>query len=340
LSSARRPSGSVAADLPALTRVWPVLLVVLPLFIPEVVIELTPLHPDSALVIAGMLPALVAWTYAPRYALMSIPVSGVLNALAMLAFGHTLATTGLMVAIGFMVGLSALWGLQAVAAFAAITPAITVISGFHAVSFGGSTPGVAGQALIGAGVTVLGGLWAVLVGMTLLRDESSGPPPPVPPRIVVFYTGVLVLLLGVAAFVASEWFSQTTAGWVLLTVLLVARPTYDESRQMIRDRALGTVAGGVAAAVIALIVSDTGVLLALGTVAMVVAAMLQLLHARYVYFAIFVTAAIVLLDAQRTNVFEVDVERVVYTVVGVALVAAAVAVGETVLGRSSPAPAG
>ena len=161
-----------------------------------------------------------------------------------------------------------------------------------------------------------------------------------PSRIVVFYTGALVLLLGVAAFVASEWFSETTAGWVLVTVLLVARPTYDESRQMIRDRALGTVAGGLAAAVVALIVSDTGVLFVLGTVAMVVAAVLQLLHARYVYFAIFVTAAIVLLDAQRTNVFEVDVERVLYTLVGAALVAAAVAAAETVLGRSTPAPPG
>ena len=187
-----------------------------------------------------------------------------------------------------------MWGLHAVAAFAAIQPAIVVIAGYHTVSFGGTTPGTLGQALISAGVVVIGGVWAVLIGWTLLRDESSGPPDPVPSRIVVFYTGALVLLLGGAAYIASTWFSKTTAGWVLLTILLVTRPTYDESRQMIRERGLGTVVGGVIAAVVAVIVSDSTALVAIGTLAMVVAAVLQLQHARYAYFAVFVTAAIVL----------------------------------------------
>jgi hypothetical protein len=173
------------------------------------------------------------------------------------------------------------------------------------VSFGGSAPGVWGQALICAGVAVIGGVWAVIVGVVLLRDQSSGRPAPVPAPIVAFYTGTLVLLLGAAAFIASAWFSETTAGWVLLTILLVARPTYDESRQMIAERA-----------VVALIVSDGTALVLMGTVAMVVAAVLQLQHARYAYFAVFVTAAIVLLDAQRGNIFAIDLQRVVYTLSG------------------------
>jgi Fusaric acid resistance protein-like len=322
--------------LATVKRVGPILLVVLPLFVPEVVIEFTSLRVDSALVIAGILPAIIGWTYAPRYALMAIPLAAVLNALAVLVFGHPLATTLLMVCIAVAVGLSALWGLHPVAAFAAIQPAIVVISGYHTVSVGTTTPGVVGQALIGAGVVIVGGLWAVLIGWALLRDESSGPPARVPPRIVIFYTGALVLLLAVGAFIASMWFLETTAGWVLLTVLLVTRPTYDESKQMIRERGLGTVAGGVVAAVVAVIVSDSTALVAIGTLTMVVAAVLQLQHARYAYFAVFVTAAIVLVDAQRSNVFEIDLERVVYSLVGVALVVVAVAAAETVLGRSTP----
>jgi uncharacterized membrane protein YccC len=188
-------------------------------------------------------------------------------------------------------------------------------------------------------VVVVGGLWAVLIGFMLLRDEPAGPPSWVPPRIVCFYTGALVLLLGLSAYVASTWFLKTTAGWVLLTVLLVARPTYDESRERIRERALGTVAGGIVAAAVATIVSDSAVLVALGTLAMVAAAVAQLQHARYLYFAVFVTAAIVLLDAQRSNVFEIDLQRVVYSMIGVALVAAAVTTGETLLGRAEPPPA-
>ncbi len=322
--------------LAAIKRVWPILLVVLPLFIPEVVAEFTPLRVDAALVIAGILPAIVGWTYAPRYAVISIPVAGILNALAVLVFGHPVATTLLMVCVAVIVGLSALRGLHAVAAFAAIQPAIIVISGYHTVSFHGATPGHVGQALICAAVAIIGGLWAVLIGATLLRHESAGPPPRVPPRIVCFYTGALVLMLGGAAYVASTWFLGTTAGWVLLTVLLVTRPTYDESRQRIRERALGTVAGGVGAAAVATIVSDSTTLVAIGTLAMVVAAVLELQHARYAYFAIFVTAAIVLLDAQRSNVFEIDLQRVVYSIVGVALVSAAVATAEMLLGRSTP----
>lgn len=316
-------------------RVGPILLVVLPLFVPEVVVEFTSFRVDSALVIAGILPAIIGWTYAPRYALMSIPLAMVLNALAVLAFGRPLATTLLMVCIAATVGLSSVWGLHPVAAFAAIQPAIVVISGYHTVSIGGSTPGVVGQALISAGVVLVGSLWAVLIGWALLRDESSGPPVRVPSRIVVFYMGALVLLLGVGAFVASTWFLKTTAGWVLLTILLVTRPTYDESRQMIRERGLGTVAGGLVAAAVAVVVSDSTVLAAIGTLAMVVAAVLQLQHARYAYFAVFVTAAIVLLDAQRSNVFEIDLERVAYSLLGVALVVVAVAAAETLFGRST-----
>jgi hypothetical protein len=321
--------------LATVKRVWPILLVVLPLFVPEVAAEFTPLRVDAALVIAGILPAIVGWTYAPRYAVMALPVVGILNALAVLVFGDPLATTLLMVCIGVMVGLSARRGLHPVAAFAAIQPAIMVISGYHTVSFQGATPGPGGQALICAGMAVMGGLWAVLVGATLLRNESIGPPSPVPPRIVCFYTGALVLMLGGGAYVASTWFLKTTAGWVLLTVLLVTRPTYDESRQRIRERALGTVAGGIGAAVVATIVSNSTILVAIGTLAMVVAAVLQLQHARYAYFAVFVTAAIVLLDAQRSNVFEIDLQRVLYSIVGVALVSAAVATAQTLLGRST-----
>lgn len=323
--------------LATVKRVGSILLVVLPLFVPEVVVEFTAFRVDSALVIAGILPAIIGWTYAPRYALLSIPFAAVLNALAVLAFGHPLATTLLMVGIAATVGLSARWGLHPVAAFAAIQPAIVVISGYHVVSIGGVTPGAAGQALIGAGVVVVGGLWAVLIGWALLRNESSGAPARVPMRIVGFYTGALVLLLGAGGLIASTWFQKTTAGWVLLTVLLVTRPTYDESRQMIRERGLGTVAGGVLAAAVAVIVSDSTALAGLGTLAMVVAAVLQLQHARYAYFAVFVTAAIVLLDAQRSNVFEIDLERVVYSLVGVGLVVFAVAAAETLLGRATPA---
>jgi uncharacterized membrane protein YccC len=106
---------------------------------------------------------------------------------------------------------------------------------------------------------------------------------------------------------------------------------------MIGERALGTVLGGILAAVLAVAIDDGEVLVIISTVAMVVAAVLYLLHVRYAYFATFLTAAIVLLNAERADVMQTDVDRVVYSVVGLILVAAVVALAETMLGRYRPA---
>jgi hypothetical protein len=112
--------------------------------------------------------------------------------------------------------------------------------------------------------------WAAPVGAVLLRDDITGPPEWIPALIVEFYTGALVILLGLTALVASGWLLETTAGCVLVTILLVAGPSHDESRLMIAERTLGTLIGGIAR-----------LQLLIGTAAMVVAALLQLLHARY-----------------------------------------------------------
>src|SRR5262249_35190435 len=110
----------------------------------------------------------------------------------------------------------------------------------------------------------------------------------------------------------------------------------DESRMIIAERA-GTVLGGILAAVLAVTIDDGEVLVIISTVAMVVAAAVYLLHARYVYFATFLTAAIVLLNAERADVSQTDVGRVVHGVVGLILVAGVVSLAKTVLGRYSPA---
>ncbi|GAA4715083.1 FUSC family protein [Pseudonocardia yuanmonensis] len=313
------------------------LLVVLPLFVPDGVIEFTPLGPAAAFVIAGTLPAVIAWMFSPRYAVATIPLAALLNFLAVLVFGHPIATALLMFTIAVLVGLSAVKGLHPVAIFLALQPAITVIYGYPSMSFGQITPGVVGHALICAGVAIGGGLWALLVGAILLREERSGAPDPVPAPVVAFYTGALVILLTPTALIAATWFAGTTAGWVLVSILVAARPSYDESRLMIVERGAGTVVGGLLAGVLALATDNVDVLVVIGTVAMVVAAVVYLVHARYAYFATFLTAAIVLLNAEQTDVLTTDVDRVVYTIAGLALVAAVVALAEMALGRYTPA---
>jgi hypothetical protein len=308
----------------------------LALFVPEIAIEFTPLRPDAALLIAGILPVLTAWVYAPRYALAAIPLCGFFNAVAMLVFGYPIVTTVFMVLIAVLVGLSAQRGWHPVTTLIPVQPTITVISGYREVSFADHTPGTVGQALICGAIAVAGGLWAVLVAAVLLRDATRGPPDRVAAPIVVFYTGALVIMLGPTAFIASNWFLETTAGWLLMTIVLVTRPTYDESRLKIAERALGTLIGGTAAAGVAIMLSDSRLQLLIGTAAMVVAAMLNVLHARYTYFVIFLTAAIVLLNAERGNIFDVDVQRLRLTILGVLMVAAVVSAAEALFGRHTP----
>lgn len=318
-----------------LKQVLGILLVVIPLFVPEVVIDATPLRPAAAMVIAGVLPVITAWMFAPRYALAAIPLAGLTNGVAVLVYGHTALATVFAVVVAALLGLSARWGLHTAALFLAVQPMITIISGFPVVTFGAETPARAGQALICAAVAIGAGVWTVAIAAVLLRNESTGPPERVPWPIVGFYAVALTVMLGAGTLIASTWLLTTTAGWVLATIVIVTRPTYDESREMITERTLGTLIGGLAAAVVAAIIVNTTALILIGTVAMVVAAVLQLMHARYALFVAFVTAAIVLLNAPQENVFHVDVERVVFTVVGVVAVAIVVAIAESVFGRYS-----
>lgn len=307
----------------------------MPLFVPEVVLSFTPFHADAAMVMAGMLPTVLAWVFAPRYAAGAAVLAALANTLAVLAFGNLALTALLAGALALLVGLSARRGLHIVGMFIAVQPLITLVAGFPTVELSGQTPGTGGQAVLCGVFALGGGLWALAVGALMLRDEVVGPPDPVPVPIVGFYTAALLLMLVPGTVVAASWFLHTTAGWLLATIVLVTRPTYDESRRMIVERSLGTVVGGLAAAGVALVVQNGLALVLLGTAAMVVAAVLQLMHARYAYFAGFLTAAVVLVNAERADVLTTGAERILWTVLGALAVAAVVTTAEALLGRHS-----
>lgn len=320
---------------PTVKQVAAVLTVVVPLFVPEVVLSFTPFHADAAMVMAGMLPTVLAWVFAPRYAAGAAVLAALANTLAVLAFGNLALTALLAGALALLVGLSARRGLHIVGMFIAVQPLITLVAGFPTVELSGQTPGTGGQAVLCGVFALGGGLWALAVGALMLRDEVVGPPGPVPVPIVGFYTAALLLMLVPGTVVAASWFLHTTAGWLLATIVLVTRPTYDESRRMIVERSLGTVVGGLAAAGVALVVQNGLALVLLGTAAMVVAAVLQLMHARYAYFAGFLTAALVLVNAERADVLTTGAERILWTVLGALAVAAVVTTAEALLGRHS-----
>ncbi len=92
------------------------------------------------------------------------------------------------------------------------------------------------------------------------------------------------------------------------------------------QRSGGTVAGGIAAALLAVLVPVHVVLTIVGGVALTAAILLQLKHANYLVYSLSLTAAIVLLNAGTGEVLALDVERVGFTVAGVVVTALALTV--------------
>ncbi|GAA0374855.1 hypothetical protein Acor_42990 [Acrocarpospora corrugata] len=125
----------------------------------------------------------------------------------------------------------------------------------------------------------------------------------------------------VVACVAIVAFHPPHAQWLALTVLLTIQPTYGETLSKVWARILGSVIGGMAAALVLLIAPGEWVRVAM--VAVVAALAFGLVAVHYAYWVTFMTTCVLLLvDFQTPLSPDAATERVVLTVLG-ALVALA-----------------
>lgn len=175
-------------------------------------------------------------------------------------------------------------------------------------------------------VAAVAGLWAVAVLAFALRHRSVSPVPlskvAVPDAIL---GAVLVALVcGAIAFVALTWFAASMWVWLLLTILLLTKPTQGLNLIQTRDRAIGTVAGAAVAGLIAASRVPGLVMGALALILVVAALTVMLSGKPYWLYASFLTPAVVLMDASATDGVELAFQRAVYTLVG-AVVAVALA---------------
>ncbi len=117
--------------------------------------------------------------------------------------------------------------------------------------------------------------------------------------------------------------TETTGGWLLLTILVIVRPGLSDTRSRVINRSVGTVAGGAIAALVGSVVVTHQVLLTgIAVVALVIALVLLVRKANYAVYAFALTIAVVLFNVDGPDVLSADIQRVGFTLAGAVLVAA------------------
>ena len=318
---------------PSVLRILAALLL---LFVPPVALAVTPFAPAAELFFVGVIPALVGLLHGRRFALGATFVTAGVVAMVLVANPYRDLSVVLMVAIGLLVGASALRGWQTIATVICSWPAVLLVGVPLSVPGFGWASVLPGSALLGVAAALAGGLWTVLIGYLLLRRLPTSPLVPLPAISAVVYGIALALLLGATTLVATTWGHGTMAGWVLLTILVIARPGFTETWRRVLARSLGTVLGGAAAALLALAVHTEWVLATVGFVALALAILLQLIKADYALYSVALTAAVVLINSRTTDLFAIDVERVGFTVIGAIVTALLLVSLQSVLRRHVP----
>lgn len=293
----------------------------------------TPLSHGFLLIYVGMVPTLVACLHGSRAGLVTAAATAVLVAAVVGLNAHPLGAALLMAVVGGAIGLGSLRGWHTIAAVAASWPAVLLISAPPELPGPAGTAGTDGSVVIAALLAGAGGLWAIAIFAVVLPPLPRARFEPFDRTSAIVYATGLAVLLGVCTFVAARWWHGTNAGWVLLTILVVARPAYSETRDRLFRRSAGSVAGGVAAALLGVLVPVQVVLTVVGAAALAAAIVLQLEHADYLVYSLSLTAAIVLLSAGSRDVLSIDLQRVGFTIAGAAATAAALTVVQLLFRR-------
>lgn len=261
------------------SRLLVLLLAALIMLLPVILLSFTPFSHQASLAFAGVLPAVAAIRFGPRLAVAATFTAAALVALALLAGTHPVFSTVLMALVGLGIGAAAARGWQSIATVIGIQPALLLINTPPQITAFGWDATSPGQILVPVGITILSGLWVVATAGVLLRRAPARQPVPLPARSAWIYGIVMAALLGVTTAVASTWFQGTTAGWMILTILVVTHPDFVETKTLILERSAGTIAGAVVAAMIAVVVPSHTVLVVLALVAALAAIALLLSRA-------------------------------------------------------------
>ncbi len=137
-------------------------------------------------------------------------------------------------------------------------------------------------------------------------------------RSTIFRHSLRLAITLMIGFVLGNIFSFQNPYWILLTIILIMRPSYGLTKTRSQDRTIGTIIGGVIATVIVYLVQDIYVYAALALISFIIA--LSMLQKNYKLSAIYVTLSIVFIyGILQPNVMTVIQYRILDTLVGAGL---------------------
>ncbi|MEI6621989.1 MAG: FUSC family protein [Actinomycetes bacterium] len=175
------------------------------------------------------------------------------------------------------------------------------------------------------GVTAVGAVWS-FGWMSVLRKKLPRlPMNPLHRESAMVYGATLALLTGATAAVALTWFQYSLAGWVILTIYIVCRPSYKGAsvvhgiRDRAEQRAVGTVVGVLIAAALAFLVPNPNYLVIIGIGFLVAAVSRLIAKVPYWQYVVLLTPAMVFMDSSGIHVDSVALARVACSFIGIAL---------------------
>jgi uncharacterized membrane protein YccC len=119
----------------------------------------------------------------------------------------------------------------------------------------------------------------------------------------------------VFGFLIGHIFSVQNPYWILLTLVVIMRPSYGLTKERMKHRIIGTLVGSVLALIFVYLIQNTFVFGVLAAVSLVLA--MALVQLNYRTFAIFITLHIVFMYAMYSpNVLDAIQFRVIDTIVG------------------------
>ena len=279
---------------------------------------------SSAMSVAslGSLVAVTAFISSDRRAAMIIVVAYAVASTIAVALSGTAVAAALFIALcAGLAAYSSRWGYASAALLLAIMipynihkPPLPLPDGNHGLLY----------YLAILVVAILAGFWALALLSFALRRRKAKPVPlaPVPAPDALLGAVLIAVVSGAVALVALIWFPTTMWVWLLLTILLLTKPTKGLNLDQTRDRALGTVIGATAAGLIAFAGTPIAVRSVLALLLIVAALTVMLSGRPYWLYASFLTPAVIFLDTSPGDGIELAAERAALTICG-----AVVAVG-------------
>lgn len=253
--------------------------------------------------------------------MIAVIATSILMLLAGLTAPWPTAAALLMAITGLAIGASSRLGLHPAAVQASVWPATTLIAArFEIPDVEWASQGI-GQVLVPAFLAIIGGLWAMLLSSAAGKKYPRFIVKPVDSLTAKLYALSLAVFLGIAAFMAATWMPGTRAGWALLSILVIVKPSLTDTRQRLLARSAGTVLGGLLAAGVSFLVPSPDTQNMIGALLMLVAIGLYAKGTSYAGYALALTASIILMASQGHDVLLLDLQRVGMTLAASVLVA-------------------